>query len=186
MRALTLWQPWASAVAVGLKSIETRSWPAPASLIGERLAIHAAARTYGVNHELAEVARSWGLEAWRRLGGERCESAGRYGLPVGAVLATARLAGCVPMVEFCDDYTGPAVWEDPDEGGWLYDPEGCEGSGAMVHSIADQVPFGDFAVGRWAWLLEDVVPLVHPVSARGGQRIWNWTVASVLTEGIRT
>lgn len=27
MRAITLWQPWASLVARGLKTVETRSWP---------------------------------------------------------------------------------------------------------------------------------------------------------------
>lgn len=32
MRAITLWQPWASLVAVGAKKYETRSWPAPKSL----------------------------------------------------------------------------------------------------------------------------------------------------------
>lgn len=42
MKALSLWQPWASLVAVGAKQAETRHWPAPAWLIGERMAIHAA------------------------------------------------------------------------------------------------------------------------------------------------
>lgn len=27
MKALTLWQPWASAIACGLKQVETRHWP---------------------------------------------------------------------------------------------------------------------------------------------------------------
>ena len=43
--ALTLWQPWASLVAVGAKLYETRGKPAPRRLIGQRIAIHAAART---------------------------------------------------------------------------------------------------------------------------------------------
>jgi hypothetical protein len=41
MRALTLWQPWAAAVAYCGKNIENRSWKPPQSLIGQRLAIHA-------------------------------------------------------------------------------------------------------------------------------------------------
>lgn len=41
MKALTLWQPWASLVAMGEKRIETRCWST--SYRGE-LAIHAAAR----------------------------------------------------------------------------------------------------------------------------------------------
>lgn len=42
---LTLWQPWASLIVPLLvKWIETRGWAAPASLIGMRIGIHAAAR----------------------------------------------------------------------------------------------------------------------------------------------
>jgi hypothetical protein len=41
MRAITIWQPWASAIALGLKRFETRSWPT--SYRGPIL-IHAAAR----------------------------------------------------------------------------------------------------------------------------------------------
>lgn len=41
MKALPLWQPWASLVAMGAKRVETRSWPAPAAILGERVAIHA-------------------------------------------------------------------------------------------------------------------------------------------------
>ena len=41
MKALTLHQPWASLIADGRKTIETRSWPPPRTLVGERIAIHA-------------------------------------------------------------------------------------------------------------------------------------------------
>jgi len=41
MKAITLWQPWATLVALGYKEIETRSWPT--SYRGP-LAIHAAKR----------------------------------------------------------------------------------------------------------------------------------------------
>lgn len=44
MKALTLWQPWASLIALGVKSIETRAWST--SYRGP-LAIHAAATTKG-------------------------------------------------------------------------------------------------------------------------------------------
>jgi hypothetical protein len=41
---ISLWQPWAQWVSIGLKSIETRLHPRFASLVGQRIAIHAAAR----------------------------------------------------------------------------------------------------------------------------------------------
>jgi activating signal cointegrator 1 len=44
MKALSLWQPWASLMADGRKAIETRHWRPPAWLIGKYFAIHATMR----------------------------------------------------------------------------------------------------------------------------------------------
>ena len=48
MKAISLWQPWASLIACEAKRIETRSWKPPQSLIGERIAIHAAQTPKGM------------------------------------------------------------------------------------------------------------------------------------------
>ena len=44
MKALTIWQPWASMIVGGWKPYEFRNWAAPASIVGQRIAIHAAKR----------------------------------------------------------------------------------------------------------------------------------------------
>ena len=44
MYAITLHQPWASLIALRLKTVETRSWPAPARLVGQTVAGHAGKR----------------------------------------------------------------------------------------------------------------------------------------------
>lgn len=41
MKALTIWQPWAWAIAYHEKRVENRHWSPPQSLIGCRFAIHA-------------------------------------------------------------------------------------------------------------------------------------------------
>ncbi len=41
MKAITLWQPWATWVVLGMKTIETRPHPKLSSLAGKRIAIHA-------------------------------------------------------------------------------------------------------------------------------------------------
>lgn len=41
MRALTIRQPWAGLIALGVKDVENRTWRAPDDLIGGRFAIHA-------------------------------------------------------------------------------------------------------------------------------------------------
>lgn len=44
MKAISLWQPWASASVRGAKKHETRHWEIPPAMVGQRIAIHAAKR----------------------------------------------------------------------------------------------------------------------------------------------
>ena len=44
VKCITVWQPWASLIAIGAKPYEFRTWRAPKSLIGKRIAIQAGAR----------------------------------------------------------------------------------------------------------------------------------------------
>ena len=44
MKALTIWQPWASLIIAGAKPYEFRGWRAPRSIFGQRIVIHAAAK----------------------------------------------------------------------------------------------------------------------------------------------
>ena len=82
MYAITLHQPWASLIALGIKTVETRSWAVPTRLVGQTIAIHAGKRVVrkpGVAVEDEMRARLG--EDWHRT------------IPAGAVLATATLAG---------------------------------------------------------------------------------------------
>lgn len=82
MRVLPLWQPWASLIACGAKRVETRSWEAQ-SLVGERIAIHAAKTT----QELDLCA----TEPFSRYVPERDR------LPLGAIVCTAVLDRIKPI-----------------------------------------------------------------------------------------
>jgi hypothetical protein len=80
MRTISLWQPWATLVAVGAKRIETRHWPAPATLVGQRIGIHAAKTTAHL-----AICGEWPFN--EHIPDPRA-------LPLGAVVATAVLARC--------------------------------------------------------------------------------------------
>lgn len=41
---ITVWQPWASLIAIGAKPYEFRGWVPPKQMIGKPLGIHAGAR----------------------------------------------------------------------------------------------------------------------------------------------
>ena len=89
MKAITLWQPWASLISAGVKRIETRSWCAPAALLGERIAIHAGKTVFSVGDGAIFDRRVDAIlgPGWKR------------NIPRGAVVATAIVTSCEEMSE---------------------------------------------------------------------------------------
>lgn len=87
MRAISLWQPWASLVACGAKRYETRSWSTP---YRGPIAIHAAKKW---SAELEAVARSEPFAAALGIDSTTTLSLGSpVRLPLGAIIAVATLA----------------------------------------------------------------------------------------------
>lgn len=82
MKALSIWQPYAQLIAMGVKQIETRSWGTPYRGL---VAIHAAARKEGLLEALAEVNLTLPIFGQPTL--PAC-------MPLGAVVAVAELLGC--------------------------------------------------------------------------------------------
>ena len=80
MKALTIWQPWASLLACGAKRFETRSW---ATSYRGPIAIHAAKKN--VSDVLCILPVSLARKMKESIGTELKE------LPTGAVIATAEL-----------------------------------------------------------------------------------------------
>ena len=72
-------------------------------------------------------------------------------LPLGAVVATCRLLDCQPT--------------SADDG---------QPSAHLPPADAAERAFGDYALGRYLWLLADVVPVSPPRPARGKQGFWEW------------
>lgn len=141
LRALTLHQPWATLIAIGAKTIETRSWPPPRTVRpGDRLAIHA-----------GKHVADWMNEEWEQRVRALLGSDWRVSVPRGAVVAVATLA----------------AWGVTENRGrpWSAVPGDISG---------DDLLFGDWSPGRYAWVLTDVEPLDPPEPARGYQGLWNW------------
>lgn len=81
MKALTVRQPWADAIAHGSKRTENRSWKLPAKHVSTRILIHAAVTT----DKKAVMPADCGID--RAFGS----------IPIarhGAIIAVATLAGC--------------------------------------------------------------------------------------------
>lgn len=149
MKAITLTQPWATLVAIGAKRIETRGWQ---TNYRGPLAIHAA-------KGLGPVGGMAGL--WDLCEGEPFHSILRpVGLPTilvrGAIVATCELIGCVPTEYIKQVKIIRLTGYDE----WLW--------------TENEKAFGDYAPGRYAWLLANIRALPEPIPAKGALSLWEW------------
>ncbi len=144
IKAISLWQPWASLVALGAKRIETRHWPAPANLIGQPLAIHAAQTKIAVRRGSRLTLGPYEIENDGGLLLRSDTLSWPYRLPLGAIVAVSRLVACEQMTE------------------------------ALIDAVPDpERQFGHYEPGRWMWMLEDVRALRHPAEFVGRQRLFS-------------
>lgn len=152
MKALTIWQPWASLIAIEAKPYEFRGWPAPRSIRGQRIAIHAGARHVSKVEVRALLMKLNGREPWlvslirdKALPLLELLSHSPGAAPLASIVATAVVADCVRADKVAVEF-GYAAQNDSDR----------------------QEHF------NWAWKLTDVQPLRPIVPAKGMQGLWDW------------
>lgn len=151
MKTLTLWQPYASLVAMGEKRIETRSWST--SYRGP-LAIHAGQALPKIwtpfkdEHFVEALAPEIGLNS---MGAPNLDR-----LPRGVVLAIVNLVDVAPMLPW-----GEVL-------GWGFPTPKEEAFGRYDNADGQ----------RYAWFFQDDdVQLVDPpIPCRGRQRLWELPV----------
>ena len=134
MKALSLIAPWGTLIAIGQKTIETRSWPT--RYRGE-IAIHQSKSFPGwAKFELRYDPFASALD--------------NVEIPLGCVIATARLVDCLPT-------------------GCIGDPHP-----RVPARDSSEYAFGDYSPGRWMWCLSEVRRLDKPIPARGTLGLWEW------------
>lgn len=155
MKALSLHQPWASVMATGLKSIETRSW---STKHRGWVAICSAKRPPRNGEGPGHVGRDglgnimyWLPEPWTeeeqvarglRADGDLCG----FPLPLGAVVGVGRLVDVVPIGT-----------DDGDE----------------LPRVISELSWGDYTPGRWAWIFDSVRGVYPPIPCKGRQGLWS-------------
>lgn len=235
MKAITVRQPHASLVAMGVQRMVTTSWPTKHR---GRLVLHAAARppevemmedgpageiTDGDGEVLAQWAYTppmdfvpgkvppTNLRWWLAT---REHNMLPETMPLGFVVATCELVDCAPVGGSHDFSTGLYEGAAPDYAGHTVVVH-HEALGSMAEELVvddpahgaalanDQLPFDNFAPGRYAWVLDDVRPVeercpacwgfgsyphltrmlcrlcwgklkVGPVPATGKRWLWDW------------
>lgn len=150
MKALTVYQPWASLIMIGAKPFEFRHWDYStryASLVGQRIVIHAAARPIKpdeIRDILARIEdRSSGLIE------EKAKPV------LQRLVETYKCQGVLEL----SAGLGTAIIGKPRRVGDIF--KGVADSDRLDHSV-----FG--------WPLTDLQPFTHPEPMRGAQGFWNW------------
>lgn len=173
MKVLTLHQPYATLIALGVKTIETRPQPMR-TLVGQRIAIHAAKRD---PHE--GPVGDWSVaedvfDGWQLRGPGGPGVAYRFAfLPFGAIVATALVTDSLPMRNVHGGTRDNFIWLSGKD---IHVERGGLCSSSKL--VTDQLPYGDFRPGRYGLLLADVEPLAEPIPFKGGQglsRSWEPT-----------
>lgn len=180
MKCISLWQPWATLMAIGAKKIETRVWPT-----NHRgpLAIHAAKKRPSEIPGLLDAIRAdwphWS-DALRRDGcvlDDERKIIGLGGLPYGAIIAVVHLDDCLG-VHRLERITANRTPEG-DESirktlRWAGHSEAAIAEGLEAGTLTPRErAFGDYSDGRYGWLTSRVVRLPEPIPFRGAQGLFD-------------
>ena len=165
MKAITLIQPYATLISLGMKKIETRSW---ATSYRGPLAIHAAkgpgdlgsfkamrdlCGTQPFFDALMRIVPDFDTYCDRDAIFER--------LPLGAIVAVCEVVCCVPT--------------EAAEDGFFGGPRSIETGFQRLWKLTDQErAFGDYSPGRFAWLLSDIRALPEPIPVKGALGLWEY------------
>lgn len=161
MKALTIWQPWASLIMAGAKPYEFRGWRAHRALIGQRIVIHASAK---------KIDKQMACDLYHILANrEQCDEIARAAaetclIPDKAlpVLGDAWMPFRTPLPMSAG--LGTAILGEPRIG-----TEIAEEFGVPRANDSDRDEHAN-----WGWPLTDIEIWDEPIPMKGAQGFWNW------------
>lgn len=149
MKALTIWQPWASLIMIGAKPWEWRGWPLPKWMVDHQVVIHAGARAVKADEIVDLIEEIYigdtSLIAEKAL--PLLKNTPLAGYPRSCGLGTVILRAPIRAADWAAEH----------------DKSGLD-SDRIDHS-------------KWAWPVTDIKPFAQPIPCRGAQGFWNWPEA---------
>lgn len=160
-KVLTLTPPWGTLIAIGAKRIETRGW---STQHRGTLLIHQGSNLKPIGGREGYLDQCRKQPFFTELIRHKPNQGGMFydddyfmGLPMGKIVAVCRLTDCRSTTgKRGEQGTGPKYAD------WVHDLTERERA------------FGNYDVGRYAWLLADVRALPTPIAARGLPGLWDW------------
>lgn len=151
MKALTVYQPWATLIVAGAKPYEFRGWKAPSSIVGKRIVIHAAKRPMVLGELTDLLGRLLNPDEAPAtcirpdIGIPILQEAIKSGLPMSAGLGTAIVGESRIGWDIAEEFGVPRA-NDSDRD---------------LHA-------------NWGWPMLKIERWATPIPARGAQGFWNW------------
>lgn len=162
MTALTLWQPWATLVALGEKKFETRSWTTgfrgPLAIHAAKTIDHLEIATYGLFHKVLvnqgvipkDISEDNGIP---HIYPKTLNKPLKPYFPLGAVIAIVdKIEARLMTLEFLRE-----IEDELSRRQW-----------------GKEQAFGNWTHGRFAIRLTGVRRLREPILAAGSQGLWKW------------
>lgn len=149
LKALTIWQPWASLISIGAKPYEFRRWGEPAHNFNQRIAIHAGKRP---------ARRCEIQDLIDRLKDDEAMGTALVVDPALELLERViDMPGSLPHAAVvCTAFLGT-----PRKVGEIFSGPVADSDRLLQHT--------------YAWPLSSIKLLDPPEPARGKQSFWNWT-----------
>lgn len=151
LRALTVYQPWATLIVNGAKPFEFRSWKLPDTMIGKRVVIHAAQKKLDCNEAREILGR---LKAGGDCTARTCLEAD-IAIPLIEQMILDSARGALTM----GVGLGTATFGE------------CASPRTVAAHFGYQAGIHDTNYG---WRLDDIEKWTDPIYQRGYQGIWNW------------
>lgn len=148
VKALSLWEPWASLMAFGVKTVETRHW---STRHRGPLLVHAAKRWTREQESMLDEADV--QHALSPLISEHPTHRGHMGvvkpyhLPLGRAVCLVKMTGCVSTNEIF--------------------------SGDLRATVEAEDDFGDYSEDRFAWVTTGAHRLSRPLAVTGHQGLFD-------------
>src|SRR5690349_20249628 len=153
MKVISLLQPWATLVVIGVKRIETRSWN---TKYRGPVLIHASKKKIS---ELIKLQSTWAFDAaFHSLGGTMSPGSKidfSRDLPFGAIIGPVEIDNCRPTNSFTVEELDTKMRR----------PEG-------IGNYWTERQLGDYTPGRFGWEVSKPIQFKTPIPAKGSLGLW--------------
>jgi len=161
MKLISLWEPWATLMALGAKKIETRSW---ATSYRGWLAIQASKgglnmadlRSQCFERQFYEALQEFTPFAQQISNDVRHKKWIKEVFPHGQIVAVVKLVDCCPTVDMIPNPAFPCVFKK-----------------YPALDTSEERTFGNYERGRWGWVTGNLFRLPEPIPFSAKQGIYD-------------